>query len=282
MTGAPAGASASTFAPVEEQPGQDPDRSDRGPATNPAAASASAAAAPGYSLENARLFGWNSITGDLLPERVDLLAKYVVGNSVLDAGCGGGGFVHYLAGEGLDATGLDKHGMFLDVAREQRFRGRFVQADLARPLPFADGSFDTTICLDVLEHVANDLETIRELARVTRRRLLIAVPQEDRWMWRYRLIFYPYRDPTHLRYYTPESLQALAASVGPARIDVFGEQPILLQDLALQLLHPRSRFRFLTPIYQRLYTFLVLRTFSMALHQNLAAVIDLHPRDGSV
>src|SRR5262249_54960082 len=152
-----------------------------------------------------------------------------------------------------------------------------VQADLDDRLPFAAGSFDTTICLDVLEHVANDAHTIRELARVTRRRLVIAVPQEDQWMWRYRLIFYPYRDPTHLRYYTPESLRALATSLGSRQVEVFGEQQIHLQSLALQLLHPRSRYPGLTRIYERLFTFLVLRSSWTVLYQNLAAVIDLQP-----
>ena len=74
------------------------------------------------------------------------------------------------------------------VARQRQFKGLFVQADLAHRLPFADGLFDTTVCLDVLEHVADDGQTIRELARVTRRRLVLAVPQADQWMWRYRLI----------------------------------------------------------------------------------------------
>jgi SAM-dependent methyltransferase len=261
----------------EEQPGQDPGRPDGGPATDSAVANSSAAATPGYSLENATIFGWNSISGDLLPERVELLKKYVVGRTVLDAGCGGGGFVDYLARQGFEATGLDKHEVFLQVARQRQFKGRFVQADLARRLPFADGSFDTTVCFDVLEHVADDGQTIRELARVTRRRLVLAVPQADQWMWRYRLIFYPYRDPTHLRYYTPESLRALAASFGPRSVNVFGEQAILLQDLALQLLHPRSRYPLLTRVYQHLFKFLVLRSFSSVLYQNLAAVIDLQP-----
>ena len=232
----------------------------------------------GYTLENAKLFGWNSVSGELLPERVELLNKYVVGKTVLDAGCGGGAFVDYLNGQGFQATGLDTYAIFLRVARERRFRGRFVQADLAEQLPFADDSFDTTICLDVLEHVADDAHTIRELARVTRRRLLIAVPQEDQWMWRYRLIFYPYRDPTHLRYYTPDSLRSLATSFGAQHVDVFGEQQIPLERLALQLLRPRSRYPGLTRIYERLFTFLVRRS-STVLYQNLATVIDLQPAE---
>lgn len=231
----------------------------------------------GYSLRNAVAFGWNSISGSLIPDRVQLLEKYAVGRSVLDAGCGGGGFVDHLVEHGFEATGLDKHAMFLAVARERGFRGAFVQADLASPLPFADGSFDTTICFDVLEHVADDAQTLRELARITERRLILAVPQEDRWMPNYRLSFYPYRDPTHVRYYTPESLRALAESVCIESAQVFGEQRILLRELASDLIHPRSRYPCLSRVYQRVFDFLVARGHESTLYMNLAAVIDLRP-----
>ena len=76
-------------------------------------------ATEGYTVENATLFQWNSVSGDLLPERVDLLKKYVIGKNVLDAGCGGGGFVDYLVGEGFQATGVDKHDIFLQVSRQR-------------------------------------------------------------------------------------------------------------------------------------------------------------------
>ena len=121
----------------------------------------------GYSLQNAQEFGWNSLTGELLPERRWLLDTYVVGSTVLDAGCGGGGFVDYLCKRGFDATGLERHAMFLGVAAQRGFSGSFVNADLAMPLPFVDGAFDTTVCLDVLEHVSDDQAAIRELARDT-------------------------------------------------------------------------------------------------------------------
>ena len=99
-------------------------------------------------------------------------------------------------------------------------------------------------------------------------------------MSRYRLIFCPYHDPTHLRYYTPDSLRSLATSFGAQHVDVFGEQQIPLERLALQLLHPRSRYPGLTRIYERLFTFLVRRS-STVLYQNLAAVIDLQPADNA-
>ena len=229
----------------------------------------------GYSLENAVEFGWGG--GDLSAERRDLLNRHVVGTSVLDAGCGVGGFVDYLSRRGFATTGVEKHEMFLAVAREKRFQGNFVTGDLSSTLPFRDGAFDTTICLDVLEHVENDINAVRELARVTRQRLVIAVPQEDCWMPAYGLIFYPYRDPTHLRYYTPDSLSNLVGGSWAAQVNVFGEQPIALQKLALDLLEPRARKPGLSPIYRRLFRFLVDRSSGPRLFINLVAVVDLRP-----
>ena len=73
----------------------------------------------GYSLENARKFGWASIGGPLSPEKLEVLDKYVVGPRLLDAGCGAGGYVDHFARKGWDATGVEKHSMFLcfSVAR---------------------------------------------------------------------------------------------------------------------------------------------------------------------
>ena len=229
----------------------------------------------GYSVENAREFGWG--TGDLTTERRDLLDNHVVGKAVLDAGCGVGGFVDYLSRRGYAATGLEKHDMFLAVGREKGFLGDFVQCDLSSTLPFRDGAFDTTICLDVLEHVENDVHAVRELIRVTRKRLVVAVPQEDRWMPSYSLIFYPYRDPTHLRYYTPESLGALVTGDWAANVTITGEYPIQLQKLALDHLVPRSKWPILSPIYRTLFRILVNRTWPPTLFMNLVAIVDLRP-----
>ena len=46
------------------------------------------------------------------------------------------------------------------------------------PLPFADGAFDTVLCLDVLEHLppADRPAFVAELARVAARRVLVACP----------------------------------------------------------------------------------------------------------
>lgn len=227
----------------------------------------------GYSVENALEFGWGS--GDLTAERRYLLDTHVRGRTVLDAGCGVGGFVTYLSQRNYDATGLDKHDFFLAVARQKGFRGNFVRGDLSSPLPFRDRTFDTTLCLDVLEHLENDVATFQELVRVTRQRLVIAVPQEDTWMPRYGVIFNPYRDPTHLRYYTRESLGELVTGPWATHVSISGEYLVKVQQMALDLLVPGTRGRGLSSIYRRLFRFLVNRTPPPQIFNNLVAVIDL-------
>ena len=52
-----------------------------------------------------------------------------------------------------------------------------VAVDLEREeLPFPDGSFDCVLCLDVLEHLDNIHEVFDRLCALTRRYLIIALP----------------------------------------------------------------------------------------------------------
>ncbi len=44
------------------------------------------------------------------------------------------------------------------------------------PLPFEDASFDTVVCTDVLEHLDNLHLVFAELVRVSRKRILISLP----------------------------------------------------------------------------------------------------------
>lgn len=237
----------------------------------------------GYSVADAGRFGWSSLSRDLNPERVGILERYLIGPRVLDAGCGGGGYVDFLTRRGLDVTGVDKFDMFLTVAREQGFRGTFRQADLTAGLPFPDRSFDTTYCFDVLEHV-DDAAAIRELARVTGRRLIVAVPQQDLRPDRYLMTYGPYIDPTHVRYYTPDSLRALAATVRPKTVEIRPECPIRLDRLLRKEARFRSRVPGLAWVYGKALGFLTPRILWPEWHINLLAVIDLpgvdSPADG--
>jgi SAM-dependent methyltransferase len=87
---------------------------------------------------------------------------------VLDAGCGEGILVQEFAGriaiEGIDAN----------------YSSERVQLGSVTSLPYADGTFDRALCLDVLEHLAYEEQprALAELFRVLRPggELLVSVP----------------------------------------------------------------------------------------------------------
>jgi SAM-dependent methyltransferase len=58
--------------------------------------------------------------------------------------------------------------------------GNFVAADAAY-LPFKEGIFDTVICSEVLEHIQEDLQAVKESARVLKKdgTLLLTFPHQD-------------------------------------------------------------------------------------------------------
>jgi ubiquinone/menaquinone biosynthesis C-methylase UbiE len=186
-----------------------------------------------YSLENAQKFNWSSVSGNLNPERVSHLETYLVGEKILDAGCGGGAYVEFLSRKGLDVTGIDKHEQFLELAREQGRMGNYVQGDLTN-LPFPDNTFDCTYCFDVLEHIDDKL-AVQELVRVTKKRLIITVPKEDEVMQKYNLTFLHYQDKTHLRNYTSASLNSLLSAHSVSNLTIFPELAIPIKNIVAEM-----------------------------------------------
>src|SRR5947208_3379497 len=78
-------------------------------------------------------------------ERFFGLARLAAGDRVLDVGCGRLG-LRALEPE-LQITGVD-------LREQPAYPGRFVRADAAAGLPFADREFDLVYCSSVIEHVA--------------------------------------------------------------------------------------------------------------------------------
>lgn len=226
-----------------------------------------------YSVDNARKFAWSSVTGALHPERVAGLDQYVLGPRVLDAGCGGGAYVQHLLKRGFDAVGVDLHEIFLGLAGARLPAGRLVAGDV-RALPFADHSFDSCVCLDVLEHT-DDRAALLELARITRRRLIVAVPRESSELAPFGLAFGTYSDLTHLRYYTNDSLHALLASIPHRRIEVRDEIMLDFKQLALSMLSVAPGIPLVSWLQLKLMRLLLRRARQRALYAGILGVVDL-------
>jgi 2-polyprenyl-6-hydroxyphenyl methylase/3-demethylubiquinone-9 3-methyltransferase len=91
--------------------------------------------------------------------------------SVLDIGCGGGFLTEAFARDGFDVTGIDPAANSVKAARahaEQNHLPIRYCEGRGESLPFADGSFAIVTCCDVLEHVDDVAQVIREVSRMLR------------------------------------------------------------------------------------------------------------------
>jgi ubiquinone/menaquinone biosynthesis C-methylase UbiE len=104
--------------------------------------------------------------------------------SVLDVGCGEGVLTRDWAeklGDGR-IVGIDLEDPKLRAEWDKRARPNLeYRAEEATRLSFGDGEFDMATAIEVLEHVPEPEETLREMARVAGRYLLVSVPREPIW-----------------------------------------------------------------------------------------------------
>ncbi|WP_049973758.1 class I SAM-dependent methyltransferase [Azospirillum sp. B4] len=106
---------------------------------------------------------------DLVAENIDLTGMRP-GQHVLDAGTGTGNIALELLRRGAKVTGTDYLESALDLCRKKAPEATFLFADLTKPLPFPDDSFDHAICVNVI-HLLDEPSralAVAELRRVVR------------------------------------------------------------------------------------------------------------------
>jgi ubiquinone/menaquinone biosynthesis C-methylase UbiE len=111
-------------------------------------------------------------------------------SKVLDLGCGAGNVLERVP-QGI-LFGYDLSPSMLEKARARMGSDTDLRQGDAAHLPYEDGMFDRVYCTEVLEHVPDPLEVVREMARVLAPdgKIVISVPYEKlinkiKWMLRY-------------------------------------------------------------------------------------------------
>ena len=111
--------------------------------------------------------------------RLDLIRRYVRFDNarILDIGCGIGAYVEKFRALGAHAFGVDVDADKLAEAHRAK-RLQLLATSVSEALPFPDNYFDVVVLHEVIEHVADDYQTIREACRVTHRngRVIVFAP----------------------------------------------------------------------------------------------------------
>ncbi len=184
------------------------------------------------------------------------ISRQVAGERVLDVGCGLGYGLDILRTAARDVKGQDL---------DPRLKRHDIYIGPLADLP--DDSAEVVVSVDVVEHIENDTEFVRQLARLATRRIVLTTPNwtAGRGVW-----------PYHVREYTPDALRSLCEPFG--RVQLWkgtpdGERVFPIVHPAANALFNRGRAHPIVSSTARLLNWIVPEP--MKIHSHLAAVITL-------
>jgi len=109
----------------------------------------------------------------------ELVANHIKARDmVLDVGCGCGHFSTCIVNAGAIYEGVDKSKLMLKNAK-LRFPTRNFRHGDAYELPYGNSSFDITFSNDLIAHVPDPTQILKEMYRVCRRKMLVVVGVQD-------------------------------------------------------------------------------------------------------
>lgn len=147
------------------------------------------------------------------------LAKPLSPNTILDAGCGEGFTMNRLTkekiGEKIEGVEYSKDALTLG---KKLFPSLTFKEGSAYDLPYEDNSFDLVILTEVLEHLNEPEKALKEALRVSKKNILVSVPNEPFFMLgnflRGKNISRLGNDPGHINHWTIISFQKFLKNNG--------------------------------------------------------------------
>ena len=111
------------------------------------------------------------------------LIKPLKAESILDAGCGEGFTINKLKenGIGKKIEGMEYSKEAISFGKKL-FPHLTIKQGSVYDLPYKDNSFDLIICTEVLEHLEYPIRALKEMLRVSKKYLVISIPNEPLFM----------------------------------------------------------------------------------------------------
>lgn len=117
-------------------------------------------------------------------KRMAIVSRHLAhsGGRFLDCGCGFGGYVRLLHEQyGMDAHGIEYEQAVVDALQsDPLLKARVTQGDL-QALNHADQAWDYAMLNEVLEHVADERQVLREIHRILKPGGWLIVFSPNRW-----------------------------------------------------------------------------------------------------
>jgi len=108
---------------------------------------------------------------------------------ILDVGCASGWFLSQLSNNFPDSVcfGIDSYKKAILYGENLYPYLKLITADVHN-LPYPDKKFDLVVCTEVLEHVTNPLQVIKEILRVTKKNGQVII-EMDSGNWLFNLVW---------------------------------------------------------------------------------------------
>lgn len=124
---------------------------------------------------------------------IEAICHGIVGETVCDVGCGTGALLNLIHASNPNLAKM----VGVDFVIEDAKNIANVDYVAARieDMPFEDNTFDTVVCTHVIEHILDYQTAIKELRRITKKRLIIVVPREREFIYTFNphFNFFPYK-----------------------------------------------------------------------------------------
>ena len=135
------------------------------------------------------------------------LIRFVIknaGTSIFDLGCATGNYATAFSNRGYVVKGGDVNSQYVEIAKSRGVDAVIIEGKV----PFPDKSFDTVICFEVIEHVADIDALLNEAKRLARKNVLLTTPNSENVieLIQQGLLYEHFAELDHKNFFTKESL----------------------------------------------------------------------------